>query len=40
MASENKQQRFSIEKSNFAFTRKVETLEENLRKISQRGTFF
>jgi hypothetical protein len=29
MATENKQQRFTIEKSKFAFTRKVETLEKN-----------
>jgi hypothetical protein len=29
MATENKQQRFTIEKSKFAFTRKVGTLEKN-----------
>jgi hypothetical protein len=29
MATKNKQQRFSIEKSNSAFTRKVDTLEKN-----------
>jgi hypothetical protein len=29
MATENKQQRFAIEKSKFAFTRKVDTLEKN-----------
>jgi hypothetical protein len=29
MATKNKQQRFSIEKSKFAFTEKVETLDKN-----------
>jgi hypothetical protein len=29
MATENKQQGFTIEKSKFAFTRKVDTLEIN-----------